>query len=77
MKKIYVRPVSELYDAETVEVICGASKVDPNGVVGSNGKYGTEDPNTNTADPNFNGYIDDPNEDIVVTAKEMNLWGDW
>ena len=78
MKKIYVRPVSEIYDTETVEVICGASKVDPQGLVGGNAsKFGTEDPNKNNGDPNFNGYIDDPNEDIVVTAKEFDLWGDW
>ena len=35
MKKIYVRPVSEIYDAETVEVICASNRVfgytsDPN-----------------------------------------------
>ena len=76
MKKIYVRPVSEIYAAEMGEMIC-ASKNDPNGVVGSDGKYGTEDPNKNNGDPNFNGYIDNPDEDIVTTAKEFNLWGDW
>lgn len=76
MKKIYVSPVSEIYSAEMGEMIC-ASKNDPNGVVGSDGVFGTEYPNKDNGDPNFNGYIDNEDEDIVSTAKEFDLWGDW
>ncbi|MBR5038049.1 MAG: hypothetical protein IKX65_04935 [Prevotella sp.] len=76
MKKIYVSPVSEIYSAEMGEMIC-ASKNDPNGVVGSDGPFGTEYPNGGNGDPNFNGYIDDPNAGPPSTAKEYDLWGDW
>ena len=76
MKKIYVSPVSEIYAAEIGEMIC-ASKNDPNGITGPGGLYGGENPNGGQDEPGFAGYIEDPNEDIVVTAKEFDLWGDW
>ena len=74
MKKIYVRPVSEIYAAELGQMVCASRR--SNGVVGNDGPFAMEDPNNN-GQPDFEGYIDDPNEDIVVSAKEFDLWGDW
>ena len=78
MKKIYVRPVSEIYDAETVEVICGASKYTSNGNVGSGGtdEHDIEDPNGPQGGPGFGEVINTPNGP-GSSAKEFDLWGDW
>ena len=82
MKKIYVRPVSEIYDAEMGEVICGASQILQNGNVGGQDGQGPND--FDDSDPN-NKKNGGPGLGEVITttdgpgssAKEFNLWGDW
>jgi hypothetical protein len=74
MKKIYVRPVSEFYEAEMGEMICASNRV-----------FGyTSDPNSpfNVEKPQPTG--DDTPVTILTedggpgsSAKEFDLWGDW
>lgn len=74
MKKIYVRPVSEMYDAEIGEMICASNKVygytsDPQGL------YNLEDPQPTGEDTPVTVLYEDGGPGS--TAKEFNLWGDW
>lgn len=82
MKKIYVRPVSEIYDAEMGEVICGASQLLQNGNVGGQGGQGPNDydkngPNNELTGGSDFGEVINTSNGPGSSAKEFDLWGDW
>lgn len=73
MKKIYVRPVSEIYAAELGQMVC-ASQRSFGYTADSESAFNEEDPQPNGTDTEV---IEVWGDGPASTSKEFDLWGDW